>query len=156
MNFDNFSSKYIILLAAIILILTSPSSQKEMKEVLSISICCPDLSNSWIIKWKKFDFLKFDGGCFVNSARPIKQLKIILLKKVNKYFVGVLNDFSRPQHVGGYDKDKEGILALRHCQMSCPPWSYHWPEIGLTARVLINSKHHCLASSTTTTTHNSS
>ena len=93
MNFDNFSSKYIILLAAIILILTSPSSQKEMKEVLSISICCPDLSNSWIIKWKKFDFLKFDGGCFVNSARPMEQLKnIILKKKLNKYLVDILNE----------------------------------------------------------------
>ena len=27
------------------------------------------------MKWKKFDFRKFEGGCFVNSARPIEHLK---------------------------------------------------------------------------------
>ncbi len=61
--------------------LTSPvSSQKEIKEVLSISICWPALSNSWTIKWKKFDFRKLEGGCFVNSARPMEHLKQKILE----------------------------------------------------------------------------
>ena len=46
---------------------TSPSSINLMNEVLSISIWFPLRSNSWIMKWKKLDFLRLEGGCFVKS-----------------------------------------------------------------------------------------
>ena len=55
-------------------LLTSCSSQKDMKLVLSISICCPARSYSCTMKWKKFDFLRLEGGCLVNSARPMEHL----------------------------------------------------------------------------------
>ena len=46
---------------------TIPSSMNLMKDVLSISIWFPLRSNSWIMKWKKLDFLRLEGGCFVKS-----------------------------------------------------------------------------------------
>ena len=51
---------------------TIPSSINLMNDVLSISIWFPLRSNSWIMKWKKLDFLRLEGGCFVKSilARP--------------------------------------------------------------------------------------
>ena len=55
-------------------VLTSPSSQKEMNDVLSISICWPARSYNWIMKWKKLDLRRFEGGCLVNSARPMPHL----------------------------------------------------------------------------------
>jgi len=58
-----------------------------MKEVLSISIWLPFLSNICSMKWKKLDFRKLDGGCFVNSMRPTEQLKI---KKTNRVRIGIV------------------------------------------------------------------
>ena len=46
---------------------TIPSSINLMNDVLSISIWFPLRSNSWIMKWKKLDFLRLEGGCLVKS-----------------------------------------------------------------------------------------
>ena len=59
---------------------TIPSSMNLMKDVLSISIWFPLRSNSWIMKWKKLDFLRLEGGCFVKSILA----RLHLEKKRNK------------------------------------------------------------------------
>ena len=59
---------------------TIPSSMNLMKDVLSISIWFPLRSNSWIMKWKKLDFLRLEGGCFVKSILA----RLHLEKKSNK------------------------------------------------------------------------
>ena len=46
-----------------------------MKDVLSTSMGLPVRSNNCSMKWKKLDFRKFGGGCFVNSILPTWQLK---------------------------------------------------------------------------------
>ena len=69
----------------------------------------------------------------MNSARPMEQLEIFsyeiyYLARTVSYVMTIIIS-------------KQGILAVRRYQMSCPLWSYHWPEIGLSVGVLINSKH---------------
>ena len=59
---------------------TIPSSINLMNDVLSISIWFPLRSNSWIMKWKKLDFLRLEGGCFVKSILA----RLHLEKKSNK------------------------------------------------------------------------
>ena len=58
--------------------LTSPSSMNSRNEVLSISTWLPVRSKTWIMKWKKLDLRRLEGGCFVNSILPMPHLKKML------------------------------------------------------------------------------
>ena len=46
-----------------------------MNDVLSISTGWSFRSKKRIMKLKKFDLRRLDGGCFVNSMRPISGLE---------------------------------------------------------------------------------